>query len=242
MAVRFSMRSAVIGVFVGLGLPGCSGDGDDKTILPGTDTDADTDTITGDDTGSTTDTVPDGGVFIDAAAFVITARFAYDPDAQLHTGFAEPGAGLSPISLEVLLIDGDALYSGVLNDQTSCAVTIEVDASLPAAGWVKPNGAWTGFDLPDGTLRDGCVNYGLPGEFGGDVGSHVAKWSWGAGLGPLDEDLAEELRLGLPPSEWAALEPTAVGGALQSDRRASFSRSPTKRRRGPACRSTSVKR
>jgi hypothetical protein len=83
---------------------------------------------------------------------------------------------------------------------------------------VAESAAWTGFDLPAGaTVRDTCQFYGVPSSFGGDVGSHVAKWRWGLGVGPLNPAVATQLRQTLAPSEWAALEPHVVGGVLRSD-------------------------
>ncbi|MEZ4241896.1 MAG: hypothetical protein R3F59_38255 [Myxococcota bacterium] len=195
---------------------GCSGDGGGKEpIVPK----GDDDDIVGDDDDTTPlDTAPEGQ-FLDATGFLVTARFAFDPDNGLHVPYAEPGAGLSPVSLTVTIIDSAALYGGEpLDDRTSCNVTLEADGSVPVAPWVATTGAWTGFDLPAGaTVRDTCRFYGLPSGFGGDAGGHVAKWTWGIGVAALPEAVATQIRQSVPPSEWAALEAYLVGAVLRTD-------------------------
>lgn len=191
-----------------VGAIGCSG-GDDGTLVPKDDP---TDT---EDT-PTTDTGPEGG-FVDAAYFAIVARFGWDEDLERHVGFAEPGTGLQPMELEVVLMD-TSVTNGIVDETNTCSVRFRFDASLPKADWVEPHGAWTGLDLPrDAEVVDGCRFYGLPGEFVGDAAAAIGSWSWGVGVGPLSQTVGETLQNSLPASEWAALQPYAVGGVVMSN-------------------------
>lgn len=194
--------------WMALAVIGCSGgDSDEDPIEPPVEPP--------DDTSAPIDTAPEGSN-IDAGYFLITARFAWDPETGLHQPFAEVGEGLTPIQVTVTLIDTS--FAGALTDENSCTVTLEVAEPLPTASWVVANEAWTGFDVPaTRTVRDTCQFYGLPNEFGGDPALHVGKWQYGAGVGPLDPDVGEQIRLGLPPSEWDALEPYIIGGFLSSN-------------------------
>lgn len=189
---------------------GCSGNDGDGTISPPT-----TPTIP-EDTSAPIDTSP-AELAVDAAYFLVTARFAFDATTQQHVEFADPGTGLQPLQLAVTLMDTSIAYTGVLDATNSCEVVLEFPGPKPIASWVAANGAWIGLDVPgDATVRDGCRDYILPSSFAGDPAAAVSQWSWGIGVGPLDEDVEEQLRYALPASEWAALEPYIVGGALVS--------------------------
>ncbi|MEQ1505370.1 MAG: hypothetical protein ABMB14_24270 [Myxococcota bacterium] len=208
-----SARAAFVTVGVLVGVGGCRGGDDPTDTIDPLDGDTDTDTDTD---PPVEDTAPDG-TYLDAAWFRVSARFAYDPDHAEHVRFAQPGEGLSPISLTVTVIDSSVGY-GIPDDSNSCTVTLEIDDGLPIAPWVATHGAWTGFDVPAGsTIRDNCRFYGLPQEFGGDAAGQVSKWTWGIGLGPLDEETEAQLRDALSDSEWAALEPFVLGGVAFSN-------------------------
>lgn len=185
---------------------GCSGK--DPILAPPVTTD--------DDSPPIIETGLEGGA-VDASFFSVLARFAYDPATGMHTSFAEPGSGLSPVSFDVLLIDGSALYDGP-NEQNSCSVTLEMDTPQPVAAWVETQSAYTGFDVPpSATVRDRCKAYILPSEFEADAGSHIAKWRWGIGIGVLDEAVEAQLRKTLPASQWSALESYILGAVGWSD-------------------------
>ncbi|HHO53420.1 MAG TPA: hypothetical protein ENK18_21755 [Deltaproteobacteria bacterium] len=165
----------------------------------------------------TADTVI-GGSFIDATYFLVTARFAYDESSQQFSSYAHPDDGLQPMSVSVLLVDSDAALTGTVDATNSCFVTMELEGSVSNAPWVEEQEAWAGFDLPAGTtVRDNCRSYGLPSEWGGDVASHVTKWRWSVGVGPLNDETRSTLEQQLPASEWAALQPFVVGGVTLSD-------------------------
>jgi hypothetical protein len=167
-----------------------------------------------DDSGpTTTDTGGGGGTFIDATYVAIVAKFGFDPDTQQAVPYAENGEGLSNPELDVILIDSDAALEGV-TDENSCTVALKAAQPMPIAPWVAAHGAWVGFDWPaDAEIVDRCRSYGLPGEFGGDAGAQVAKWTWGLGVGPLSDIVRKTLADTLPPAQWAALQPYAVGSA-----------------------------
>lgn len=165
----------------------------------------------------TADTVIDGS-FIDATYFVVLAQFAYDEDNQQFTSYAHPDEGLLPMSVSVLLVDSSVALTGVIDASNSCFVAMELDGTVPNAPWVADTEAWAGFDVPSSaTVRDNCQFYGLPSEWEGDVASHVTKWSWAMGVGPLDDSTRNTLEQQLPASEWAALQPFVVGGVSVSD-------------------------
>lgn len=157
---------------------------------------------------------------VDGAFWTVTARFAYDDANDRHVSYVEPNGGPTPISLAFTIIDSEVAQSGVLDETTSCTVTLESDGPLPMAPWVELNGEllWTGFDLPaNPTVHDGCKHYyGLPSEIRDNVGPSIAQWSWGVGVGVLTDDLAQLLEAQLAPSEWAALKDYVIGGALVS--------------------------
>jgi hypothetical protein len=44
--------------------------------------------------------------------------------------------------------------------------------------------------------------------------AHVRNWSWGLGVAPLARKVEDGLRNSLAASEWDALEPYIVGGAI----------------------------
>ncbi|MBX2796671.1 MAG: hypothetical protein KTR31_03345 [Myxococcales bacterium] len=163
----------------------------------------------------TGDTGEEPGGRIDAAGAAIFGFFAYDESTQRFVNYGHPDFGLIPSSLEVVFLDSSTATDPV-DETNSCRVRLELTSPTPNADWVKEElTAWAGFDVPDdANLVDGCANYSLPSEFGGDVGFHVAKWPWGLGLSPITDETVEALEGGLPPSEWAALQPFAVGGSL----------------------------
>jgi hypothetical protein len=157
------------------------------------------------------------GTSVDAAFFAIVAAFAYDEENERFASYAHPDVGLVPMSLTVLLIDSSFMDTGVLDESNSCGVTLSFDGPRENAPWVEPNFGWAGVDVPaDATVRDACRFYGVPPDFQGDVAKHVTKWTWGMGIGPLAEDTRQILIDSLPASEWAALEPYAVGASLNS--------------------------
>lgn len=194
------------GWFLVLGLAACSGGGDPTAPTDGGTTETDP---------PPEDTGPEGG-FVDAAYFAIVARFGWDEGLARHVNFAEPGTGLQPLELEVVLMD-TSVSTGGMDETNHCSVRFLFDGPLPKADWVEPYGAWTGLDVPAGAeVRDGCRFYGLPGEFLGDAAAAVRGWSWGVGVGPLSRTVGETLENSLPASEWAALQPYAVGGVVMS--------------------------
>jgi hypothetical protein len=195
-----------------VGVLGCKGEDPPDDIVPLDDGSESEDTAP--------PTVETGieGTYLDARYFAVTARFAYDPDTNTHLSFAESGQGPSPIQLGVTIIDSSVESRGVVDEQNSCSVTLDIDGALPVASWVTTNGGWTGFDVPTATtVRDTCRFYGLPDAYGGDAGAQVAKWRFGVGVAPLDPDVADLVRSNRTPSEWAALEPYLVGGLLTSN-------------------------
>ena len=200
------MRRWAVTLCGGMGALGCT----DKESPPPLDT------IDPPETTPPIETALEGG-YVDAAYFLVMARFAYDPDLGMHVGFAEPGEGLSPMQLSVLFLDSPVATNGVTPDN-SCEVTLEIEAPQGQAPWVEAAGAFTGFDVPgDSRVRDRCRGYRLPGDFQGEVGSHVAKWRWGIGVGELDEVVEEQLRQTLPASEWATLEDYILGAVGSSN-------------------------
>lgn len=204
-----------VSLFFLLGLCACSGKGDDgNTRTDGVITNP----ITDDQPDlPTADTVIDGS-YIDATYFLVLSRFAYDEENEQFLSYAHPDEGLISMSLTILLVDSDVVNTGVIDSSNSCFVTMEFDGPLSNAAWVEETDAWAGFDLPSGaTVRDNCQFYGLPALWEGDVASHVTKWSWSAGAGPLDDDTRATLEQQLPASEWAALQPFVFGGAFASD-------------------------
>lgn len=193
-------------------LAGCSGHGGDDAIVPPGDDDDDTT----DTEPPPVDTAPDG-VYLDAAYFAILGRFAYDPAVGL-TSFVEPGGAPSPLEVTVMILDSSAVSTGILDETTSCTVTMTVDPPVAEAAWVASHGAWVGFDAPsDAPVRDNCQFYGFPSEFHGDMAAQVRNWTWGVGVGPLDPYVESKLRLELPASEWAGIEPYVIGGAASSN-------------------------
>jgi hypothetical protein len=197
-------------VSLALLLAACGGSDDDPTDTDGTEIPEDT---SAEETGTTS---PD--VAIDGAFFGVTGIFAFDDATDQHVPYVVAGGGPAPLSILVTLYDSSVQYSGIVDDTTTCTVSLEHDGSLPIAAWVEAHGAWAGFDLPRGaTVRDGCRGvFGLPPEFAGDVGAAVAQWSWGVGVGPIDPYVEEEISGSISPSEWAALEPNLVGGVIIS--------------------------
>jgi hypothetical protein len=152
------------------------------------------------------------GGYIDAAYFTVIGRFAYDPELQRHVPFAKPGGGIGPMEVAILIMDTSVAQNGI-NEDNSCEVILEVGDPQPEAPWVAASGSWTGFDVPAGSpVDDRCRFYGLPGDFQGDAGKHVSKWSWGVGLAELTLVMEEQLRLSMAPSEWGALENYILGG------------------------------
>lgn len=190
---------------------GCGGHKDGGIVPAGDDDDGFEDTAP-----PVEDTAPDG-TYLDAAFYGIVARFAWDPALGVHVPFAEPGGVPNPIELSVLIIDSDAYSTGVIDETTSCSVTFEADAPLPVASWVAGAGAWIGFEVPPtATIRDTCQFYGMPSEFQGDAAGHVAKWTWGIGIGPLDTYVEQQLSYSLPASQWDAIKDDIVGGYATS--------------------------
>lgn len=188
----------------------CGGPDDDGT---------DVDPTTPPDDTAPVDTAPTGDDYaVDGAFWGVTGRFAFDDERDLHVPYVEPGAGPSPIAIDVVIVDSSIQYTGILDPSTSCTVTLEYDGQLGVAStWVDAHGVWAGFDLPPNpTVKDGCRGYfGLPSEIASDVGAAVAQWTWGIGVGPaLDPVIEDQLRNTLSPSEWAALEPNIVAGAI----------------------------
>ena len=191
-------------------MSGCSGSDpeDDDGLTP-----LDTEPLPRD----TVDTGLDGS-YVDAAFFAVIGSFAYDEDNERFASYAHPDAGLLPMSLTVLLIDSSLMETGVLNEDNSCSVSLEFDGPRDNAPWVESHGGWAGVDVPsDARVRDTCQFYGLPSAFEGDAARHVVKWSWGMGVGPLSDTTRQMLIDSLPASEWAALEPYAVGASLYSN-------------------------
>jgi hypothetical protein len=206
------MRAIGVGAVLFLGA--CSGPDDDGPIQPPGDDVA----PPPDETGTTEETGIEGGS-INPTSWGVTARFAFDQANVEHISYAVPGLGLFPIQLEFMLIDSSWPADPVLDDDTRCLVIFEWDASPGIAKWVEPHGGWTGMDLPsDATVRDQCSEFfGLPSDWTGDAASHLKNWTWGVGVGPMNDYVSDVLRAQLSPSEWAGLEPFAVGGVLNSD-------------------------
>jgi hypothetical protein len=196
-------------------LASCSGGSSDGDIIP-RDSDP-TIEPPPDDTGTDTGTTIDGGS-IDATFWAVTGRFVFDQESVLHTTYAVPGEGLKPLSIEFMLIDSSWLVNPVLNDTTRCLVRFEWETPTGIADWVEPHFAWTGMDMPPAaTVDDQCSKFfGLPAEWNGDAASHLSDWTWGVGVGPLDELVEDTLRNVLDESQFAALEPYLVGGTLDS--------------------------
>jgi hypothetical protein len=207
------MRAMV--VVLGL-LGACSGDNsDDDGVEP---IDSPPVEPPPDDTGTDTGLDIDGGS-IDASFWAVTGRFVFDQDTATHVSYAYPGVGLVSMSLEFMLIDSSFLVNPVLDDSTRCLVIFEWDTPEPIAGWVTPHFAWTGLDMPDDVVvHDQCSEFfGLPGEWNGDAAGHLQDWSWGVGITELDPLVEDTLRNQLEESQWSALEPYIVGGAINSN-------------------------
>ena len=206
------MRAISVAVLL---LGACSGpDDDDADISPPDDT---VDPPP-DDTGTPEDTGIDGSSIV-PTFWAVTARFAFDQENVEHLGYAIPGVGLAPIQFEFMLIDSSWPADPVLDDDTRCFVYFEWDSPSGIAPWVEPHGGWTGLDLPsDATVRDQCSQFfGLPADWSGDAASHLKNWTWGVGVGPMSDYVEDVLRAQLPESQWAAIEPFAVGGLLNTD-------------------------
>jgi hypothetical protein len=198
-------------------LCGCTGDGGetDDTIQPADDVEPP------DDTGTTPeDTGPDiEGGDIDASYWAVTGRFVFDQDTTQHISYAVPEVGLVSMSLEFMLIDSSWLVTQVLDDTTRCLVTFEWDTPRPIAGWVEPHTAWTGLDMPtDATVRDQCSEFfSLNNEWEDDAAANLLDWGWAVGITELDPTVEDTVRNSISPSEWSAIEPYIVGGALFSN-------------------------
>lgn len=177
----------------------------------------DTDRSLVDHTGAyTEDTGPDGG-YIDAAAFTVRASFGWDATTRRIRTTADHELGWLPMEVDVVLLDTDALTSGI-DERTSCAVRMTFEDPVEVAGWVAGHGGWIGLDVPPGaTVIDGCRFYGLPSLFRGAAGAAVSGFTWGAALTPLEGAVRDTLLAELGKSGWAGLEPYAVGAGVRSD-------------------------
>ena len=150
---------------------------------------------------------------IDAAWFTMQGIAAYDSDEEEFVGTVE-GNGLPAQPVGILFTIWDS--SGA----RACQVLLSPAAgTAPPAEWTEGTSAVVGFELLPGETEviDGCVDAQLPLEFNGDAGSAIAKWTWGLGIGEIDEDLASELEAGMSASEWDALKPLLAGATLYSD-------------------------
>lgn len=192
-----------------LALAGCTSGGSTETDRPGTAPTEHTGT-------PPEDTGPDGA-YLDAAAFTVVARFGWDAATARHRQVADHDQGWRPMELDVVLLDSTALAAGA-DPSNSCAVRFTFTDPQPVAAWGSAHGDWTALDVPpDATVVDGCRFYGLPPVFEGDVAGKVSRFSWGVGLAPLEDEVEYALLYALGSSQWAALEPWAVGGVVRSD-------------------------
>ncbi|MEN0063105.1 MAG: hypothetical protein AAGA48_13200 [Myxococcota bacterium] len=186
-----------------LALVGCSGEAPPEE---------EEDPIVGNDTGPDFNPPPPPSR-IDAAVLLFEGFGAWDPEEEMWVSTAE-GNGLAAQSPGVLLTILDSSF------ERGCQVFVTTDEPmLPPADWVEDRGTILGFEInPDNAVViDGCADFELPGEFGGDVGSMAARWTWGLGVAPLNDETRDLLEDSLAASEWDALRDLVVGATLYSN-------------------------
>ena len=219
MLARPSLALPLVGL---LAAPlGCSGDdAKDPASDPTGDTAATTlsedDTGGGDsDTGSTSSVVA-----IDAQLLLTTAAFAYDEVNGMVVPYVDPNNGPQPITFAVILADSSMPYDpNGPTPSNSCSVVFTMDTPQPVSSFMAGFDAlWWGIEIPaSADVSSDCQYVELPEEFGGDAVSHVAKWSWGVGIGAIDPSIAQQIEAQLSPSDWAVYEPLLIGSGSWSD-------------------------
>jgi hypothetical protein len=172
-----------------IGLTGCTGVGTETTDPKDNPGDDDDDVVNTTPTGDTaTNTGTDG--YFNVGVFLIQANFGFNVDTGIVDVVTPQGASISSI----LLILGsdrwvDDGYS--FDSDQYCLVQLPLFNGVDPT-WVSANALWYGVDYdPTAGAGTDCIDdHALdPAQWGYEPGFIFADYySWGAGVGPLNEE------------------------------------------------------
>lgn len=156
---------------------------------------------------------------IDAAYFSVRSQFVWSEEDALFLPYHDEELGEQSTEVTVWILDSAALDTLEYDESSGCAMRFQIHDAIELPRWPARNSLWAGFDVDpnaDVTLIDGCHAASLPESFGDNVADHVARWTWGIGVGELSESTAATLESTLTEEEWDIARPVTVGGTLRS--------------------------
>lgn len=159
-------------------------------------------------------------------AVYIEGHFGYDAEADEAVGYSIDGEPFEPtLTVEIR----DARYFETFDDRYACRIELVADVSaggLPRAAWVDDaNGSGEepvvafGFTVPeDAAIDSSCTSFDDP-SWPEDPADAITSWQWGIGIGPLGEQMTEELTAAVDASYgegvWdAQWEPVILGAGF----------------------------